>query len=300
MPLPLSTFTQLLFWAFSQTARTNVPLNGACRSMIDLDCPLVFPAEAGTESVLDQFLTDCRHARTRCAFSDGDPAAKFAVIRARIWSAPVALPDGTTMSSSRLWNWLSEAIPNPGNFPAIADYLQLIYTAITAPASDPASAPHPDASAPLGTTYSYNSADAFSAVNCLDEQLPRTPRLWPAIAARFEHAAPTFGRGQAYSALPCATWPVTIAERYTGPWNRPTAHPLLIVANLHDANTPYQMAVRAASELADARLLTINGIGHTSAGESSCATSDVTAYLSYGQLPATGAVCQPDIQPFQQ
>jgi pimeloyl-ACP methyl ester carboxylesterase len=253
----------------------------------------------GTESVLDTFLNDCRQAGTRCAFSGGDPAAKFAAIRARIWSAPVALPDGTTMTASRLWNWLSEAVPNPANFPALADYLQLIYTAITAPASGPASTPRPAASPSPAATYSYNSADAFSAVNCLDEDLPRTPQLWPAIAGRFEHAAPTFGRGQAYSALTCATWPVTAAERYSGPWNRPTAHPLLIVANLHDADTPYQMAVRASSELAHARLLTINGIGHTSMGESACATSDVTAYLLYGQLPANGAVCQPDSQPFQ-
>ena len=71
------------------------------------------------------------------------------------------------------------------------------------------------------------------------------------------------------------------------------------MANLHDPATPYQMALRATGELADARLLTINGTGHTSSGESTCATDDVTAYLIDGQLPGAGAVCQPGTQPFQ-
>lgn len=257
---------------------------------------------AGFESVLDAFLTACRQAGSRCAFSSADPGAKFATIRERVRRAPLPMADGSTMDSSRLWNWLTEALPNPANFPGITTVLQQIYIAATAPAGmSTTTAPPSDAKAVPATpaaAYSYYEADAVAAVNCLDEQLPRTPQRWPAIAAGFERTAPTFGRGQAYSALPCATWP-TAAERYAGPWNRPTAHPLLIVANLHDPATPYPMAQRATRELADSRLLTINGFGHTSPGESTCATNDVTAYLITGHLPPIGAVCQPDHQPFQ-
>lgn len=58
------------------------------------------------------------------------------------------------------------------------------------------------------------------------------------------------------------------------------------------------MAVRASHELARTRLLTIDGFGHTSSGESACATQAVTAYLTTGQLPPPGTVCQPDTRPF--
>jgi pimeloyl-ACP methyl ester carboxylesterase len=254
---------------------------------------------AGFESMLGAFLHTCQQAGARCAFSAGNPAEKLGILRARVWQGPLALPDATTMDASRLWNWLSEGLPDPANWPSVAAYLQQVYQAAT---TSPAQAPADGTARPTGSgqsqAYSYNSADAFSAINCADEQLPRTPADWPQIATRFARAAPTFGRGQAYSALPCATWPATTTDRYAGPWNRPTAHPLLIVANLHDPATPYQMAIRASHELANARLLTIDGFGHTSPGESTCATQDVTTYLTTGQLPPRGTVCQPDTQPF--
>lgn len=255
----------------------------------------------GFESTLGAFLDACRRAGAGCAFSSGNPTEKFAQIRTRIWQGPLALPDATTMTASRLWNWLTGAIPNPGNYPAIAAYLQQIYTTTTSPSGPPSTDDTTSTTTDPGqaTSYSYNSADAFSAIDCTDEQLPRTPDAWPQIAASFEHAAPTFGRGQAYSALPCATWPVTNTDHYTGPWNRITARTLLIVANLHDPNTPYAMAVHASRELRDTRLLTINGFGHTSTGESTCATRDITTYLTIGKLPPNGATCQPDTQPFQ-
>lgn len=135
----------------------------------------------GFESMLDNFLGACRHALARCAFSAGNPAEKFAVLRARIWRGPLALPDGTTMTASRFWNWLTEGIPAVGNWPGIAAYLQQVYDAATT-SSAQASADRATGTAGSGAdqAYSYNSSDAFSAVNCADEQLPRTPDDWAA------------------------------------------------------------------------------------------------------------------------
>jgi hypothetical protein len=73
--------------------------------------------------------------------------------------------------------------------------------------------------------------------------------------------------------------------------------PVLTVEQGRAART-LPMAIRASHELANARLLTIDGSGHTSPGESTCATQDVTTYLTTGQLPPRGTVCQPDTQPF--
>jgi hypothetical protein len=54
----------------------------------------------------------------------------------------------------------------------------------------------------------------------------------------------------------CAAWPAIAADRYTGPWNQPTANPILLINNIADPATPYQNAVFMAHTLANARLLT--------------------------------------------
>jgi hypothetical protein len=53
------------------------------------------------------------------------------------------------------------------------------------------------------------------------------------------------------------------ADRYTGPWNTPTANPILVVGNTTDPGTPYVNSLLMARELNRARLLTVDGYGHT-------------------------------------
>ena len=61
-------------------------------------------------------------------------------------------------------------------------------------------------------------------------------------------------------------------DRYTGPFNRPTAAPLLLVNSRFDAASSYERAQRVERTLANARLLTIEGAGHTQATiDSPCA-----------------------------
>jgi hypothetical protein len=52
-------------------------------------------------------------------------------------------------------------------------------------------------------------------------------------------------------------------------------------------------------ELAHARLLTVDGYGHTT-GEnpSTCAINDMVTYTITGALPAPGTVCQQNATPF--
>src|SRR5262249_5924571 len=86
---------------------------------------------------------------------------------------------------------------------------------------------------------------------------------------------------------------------YTGPWNRVTAHPILVVNTTYDPATPYGAAQAMIQELADARLLTLEGYGHTAmVNASRCINEYETRYLIDGILPPTGATCQQDIPPF--
>lgn len=66
-----------------------------------------------------------------------------------------------------------------------------------------------------------------------------------------------------------------------------------------DPVTPYRGSVAMARDLARARLLTVDGLGHTEfANPSTCATRDEVRYLTAGALPPRGTVCRQDARPF--
>ncbi|WP_251017223.1 alpha/beta hydrolase [Streptomyces sp. ISL-1] len=98
---------------------------------------------------------------------------------------------------------------------------------------------------------------------------------------------------------PCTTWQATAAASYDGPWDRPTAHPILVVNPTYDPATPHQAGKAMARELADARLLTLNGYGHTALDNpSNCVNQHAVRYFLSGVLPPVGASCEQDTPPF--
>jgi hypothetical protein len=97
-----------------------------------------------------------------------------------------------------------------------------------------------------------------------------------------------------------ARWPHAAGQdRYAGPRNRRTASPILVIGNTGDPATSYQDSVAMSRDLARARLLTVDGFGHTEfANPSTCATSDEIRYLTAGALPPAGTVCKQNGTPF--
>jgi hypothetical protein len=92
---------------------------------------------------------------------------------------------------------------------------------------------------------------------------------------------------------------VRAVDTYQGPWNRPTANPILVIGNTADPSTPYANAVDMARELRDARLLTVKGYGHTALlNPSACANRYIAAYLERRTLPPVHTVCRQDRLPF--
>ena len=99
-------------------------------------------------------------------------------------------------------------------------------------------------------------------------------------------------------AVPCAGWPLVNAERYSGPWDRATPNPVLVIGTGDDPQTAYAGARRVARLLGNARLLTLDGDGHTTdVDPSRCIDHALSAYLI---RPATarGQTCHADRQPF--
>lgn len=155
--------------------------------------------------------------------------------------------------------------------------------------------------AATGWAFPYdNSPEAFQAVLCTDGLNPSRARNWSKYADFANLTAPAFGPLWTWASAPCAssTWTVRDEDSYRGSFNHATANPLLVVGSYWDPATNYRGAVKAASLLPGARLLSSNNWGHTAYGTSACATRAVDAYLLQRKLPARGKTCTGDVQPF--
>jgi hypothetical protein len=66
-----------------------------------------------------------------------------------------------------------------------------------------------------------------------------------------------------------------------------------------DPVTTYQDAIAMTHDLANARLLTIAGWGHTElANPSTCAIHNEVSYFTTGALPPAGTICAQNTAPF--
>ncbi|MFE1879535.1 alpha/beta hydrolase [Streptomyces diastatochromogenes] len=250
-------------------------------------------SDRGAAATLDRFLSLCGSTTTAgCPFSAGGAQAtrdKFDQLMRRLQARPVGeWTYGRTVADvvSGLY------FVRPG-WTDLAGRLQKLWQGQVpkAPSLPPAPpVPHPNP---------YLGEEQASAVLCGDSPNPRDPAVYPALEEAAAARAGDAGRFWTWAAAPCISWPAVAADRYRGPWNKPTAHPVLVVGTTYDPATPYADAQAMARELADARLLTHEGYGHTAlTNPSSCVQAYESRYLVDGTLPPAGTTCRQDKPPF--
>ena len=258
-------------------------------------------SDVGSRNTLDAFLDLCgRTSRERCAFTNGSPRstrAKFANLLARLRHAP----SGSKPSYATLVSTVAAGLYGVGGWGQIAEMLQGVWNDRSASRASvsrsvaPLAPTGPTPARGSSTGANYESFGQFLGVVCAESPNPG-PAAFPRIARRgYARSGPVAG-GWAWLAEPCATWPATAADRYTGPWDRRTANPIMVIGITHDPATPYQGAVAMSELLARARLLTVDGYGHGTFGQS-CTFPYLTSYLIDETLPPRGTRCR-GIQPF--
>lgn len=258
-------------------------------------------AAYGGEETLDAFAGSCAAAGTACAFDDGDDAA---AIRHRMDVILAGLKD--------------DPLPAPGADPpgeldyfmGNGAYLLSMYDTFFWPgfAAGLTQAEGGDGTILLDFIRQFlavppgvydNSGDLWSSVVCSDGTFPKPGAVWPALVRLSELRAPTFSRQWWYTTLACATWAGRAPDRYAGPWNRHTSAPVLLMTTAADPATPSAGAIRTRSRLADARLVVVQGWGHTTtAHPSACAQQAFDRYVIEQVAPAGVLRCTPDVQPF--
>ena len=121
----------------------------------------------------------------------------------------------------------------------------------------------------------------------------RVTRIGAADWAAFPH----FWGNLAYAEIPWGLWPVQDEDAYYGPYDVPASSPApLVIGTTYDPATPYSGSVAMVEALGNARLLTMEGDGHTAyGGKSPCIDSTTATYLVEATLPAPGTVCQQEV-----
>lgn len=274
-----------------------VAWNNGGKDDASLSISLQIGLDLGTAKTLNAFLDLCGQTKSdRCAFSAGSAAAtqaKFANLLEKLRKQPVVI-EGKTITYAVLINTLSLDLFTVQEFggplkgwKGAAELLQKAWEAPVATSSDPSTIPL------------IEPEIGFLLVACAETPNPRNPEAYRQLAAVAFERAGAVGPNQSWSDQACATWPATSADRYTSPWNRPTANPILVIGNTYDPSTSYENSVAMSRELARARLLTVDGYGHTVfLNPSKCANEYMTNYFIKGELPPEGTTCKQDYQPF--
>jgi pimeloyl-ACP methyl ester carboxylesterase len=253
---------------------------------------LRFRSDLETARTLDAFLDLCGRSDTaHCAFSAGTPAAtrqKFTELLARL---PVTLAPGQTNYAQAVTETVHQLYITSRWQPQ-AMILQNLWE------HGPSAPTLAAATSLTSASEAYDGEEQELAIACGEVPSP-SASSFPAANALAEQRSGVVGPFWTWDYEPCSTWPVRSAHPYRGPWDHRTANPVLVIGNTFDPATPYGGAVAMSQALARARLLTMDGYGHTALlNPSSCVNRDESRYFIDLLLPSRGARCAQNESPF--
>lgn len=254
----------------------SVPFSTAIRSAL------------GAEDTLAEFLRQCEEAGPGLCALAPDAEDRFYAVLSRLESGPIPITDPGTgdvfdYRRSFFVADLLGALYDPSNFPPIADFVAFLET-IPSPAALGLARRDLLASPSFvnkrGFPNYQNFAEGFPAVACEDTKNPGGGHFtWFDVGKAELADAPVFGEVWTWASSPCAVWSSFDNGVYRGPYNAPTASPVLVIGNLYDPATRYEGALAARSLLPNSGLLTVDEPGHTSLGLSFCAALVTDFYL---------------------
>lgn len=243
----------------------------------------------GIERALTAVLDDCSQKPTCAFYSDGQAAAAFDALFARLDGDPLPAPPGrppigqgimawATISSlydRTQWNDLTQALADARN--GDGNGLLELYDRYWDRSAD-------------GTWT--NAYEALIAINCVDQPRAPTADEIAKLAVEVSGLAPRTGSWFIEQNL-CADWPAHAPRLdITGAG----AGPILVLGNTGDPVTPIESTEAMARALDEGRLITYKGTGHTAYVEARlarnrCVVDAVTRYLVDGKAPTADLSC---------
>jgi pimeloyl-ACP methyl ester carboxylesterase len=253
---------------------------------------------AAFERALERFFAACAAGTPSCAFGEGrDPRATFEALLALLDAAPLRQPDGRLLRGDDLRLVALVTMYHP-------DLWKVLDLVLTRLAAGDGSLARQVADIALGRDENGHFDglnDRFFAIWGVDGDWPNDTHVYARLGRRAPERYPHFFANTGFSLLPFGKLPVRPRGIFRGPYRQPAAAPTaLVVGSRHDPATPYSDAVALTRELGNARLLTMDGDGHTAAfnGISACVDVSVLSYLVDLRVPPDGTVCPQSVQAF--
>ncbi|GAA1597152.1 alpha/beta hydrolase [Kribbella hippodromi] len=259
----------------------------------------------GASDTYEQFLAECKKAGANCALNKlGDPKTVVESTFTRLKTHPldVALPDGSTLKVTYA---LAVALTfsnlyDPAGFPALADmWAQFAQLSNPNQAKAKSAAKAPQALIEWNRRKEeYSTSFGTVLQPCVEAKQSGRPLAYPAYAAAADRRAPHFGSYRAWVGLQCEFFGIKDADAFLGPWQNQVKQPVLVFGTRHDPATPYEATRPYADLWPDARMVTVEGFGHTTLLKSACADRITTEYLTDLKAPADGSTCNQDRKAF--
>jgi pimeloyl-ACP methyl ester carboxylesterase len=254
---------------------------------------------AGFEDALTRFMAACAADQQACSgFGGSDPLAAYDALLASAATAPIPadaygpdprpvttddIRDATAvlLYAKQAWGLLAAALADAAS--GNGAFMRALIDQVVRPRRDDGS---------------YDPfADRFFAIAASEQEWPTDVDAYLRRGAQEWAEFPHFWSSFAYAEIPFALWPRHDQDAYGGPFTAdPSSPATLVIGTTHDPATPYRGAVTLVQELDNARLLSMEGDGHTAyGGNSPCVDSAAETYLFDGTLPAEGTVCQQEV-----
>lgn len=247
--------------------------------------------QISAEAVLDLYFETCTAEGEACPFGGDAPAAAFDALVTRLEAEPLVVPAANGLPEGRVDG---ASVLGAARLAAFDRRFWPVLTAGLLAAENGDGSIINALSAgllrdPDGTPNGLG--EVLTAVMCVDRNVPRDRAAHERTAEEIIAEAPRFGNISSYLLLACRSWPVS-PDVYDGPLAGAGAPPILVVGGRIDSQTPYPWAESMADTLESGVLLTREGIGHGSYGNSGpCVDTAVEVFLTSGEAPADGTVC---------
>lgn len=254
----------------------------------------------GADETMDRFLELCdASGPERCALAP-DAAGRWEALLDRLRDEPVTVVDPASgqemvVDYDLMVSTAMGALYSSFNFASLADLLadlenQASPTELGKSAraagmfgSEPTlsrTAAGEAAETPFPEFPEYvNAVEGFPGVGCVDTENPDAYSAVDRASDRSERTDGEFGPVWTWAGSTCTVWPFEDEDRYTGPWTKRTAAPVLVVGSREDPATRYEGAQKVRQLLPGSALVTTDTPGHGSIGANACAGEAVGAYL---------------------
>ncbi|MGC4943381.1 alpha/beta hydrolase [Kribbella sp. DT2] len=257
----------------------------------------------GAADTYQQFLAECKKAgAAACALAKyGDPSTVTERLLAQLKTKPIELqmPDGTTtkLTYQDVVQTIFFNLYGPDAWTDLAAGLADLVAA-SAPARTAKALKAPKIVIEWNRRKEEYTSAGSSLQPCIEARQSGRPLAYSQFADDADRRAPHFGRMRAWVGQTCEFMPVRDTDDFRGPWKNSVKAPVLVIGTRHDPATPYQATRPYADLYPDARMITIEGFGHTALGNSTCADAKITAYLVGLKAPADNSTCAQDRKPF--